>query len=82
MKKENKMKTRMENKIAISVGEAAEMIGISRTKMYEIIKRKDVDFVVELDGRRLIMIKKFEEWLERQAGVYSGDISVGKYKKP
>ena len=53
-------------KIALSVPEAAEMIGISKTKMYELIKRSDCDFSVMLGGRRLISRAKLEAWLDRQ----------------
>ena len=58
------MKT--ENKIAISVQEAADMLGVSKTKMYELIKRSDCDFSVMLGRRRLISRAKLEAWLDRQ----------------
>lgn len=58
----------MTEQIAMSVTDAAKAIGIGKTKMYEIIRRDDADFVFELDGRRLISRAKLEEWVNRQCG--------------
>ena len=54
------------NKIALSAEEAADMLGISRTKLYEIIKQKDCDFTFMIGGRRLISKAKLEAWVDRQ----------------
>ncbi len=56
----------MNEKIALRVTEAAELIGISKSKMYEIINREDCDFAFMLGGRRLISRSKLEAWIERQ----------------
>ena len=56
----------MENSIALSVPEGARLIGISKTKMYEIIKRDDCDFAFMLGGRRLINRAKLEAWIDHQ----------------
>ncbi len=53
-------------KICLSAAEAAEALGISRTKMYELMKREDCDFVVRLGGRTLISREKLESWVLRQ----------------
>ena len=53
-------------RIALSVQEAAAMLGVSKTKMYELIKRQDCDFAVMLGGRRLISRAKLEAWIDRQ----------------
>lgn len=53
-------------KIALSVPEAAALIGVSKTKMYELLKRSDCDFSVVLGGRRLISRAKLEAWIDRQ----------------
>lgn len=53
-------------KIALSVVESAALIGVSKTKMYEIIRREDCDFVFMLGGRRLISRAKLEAWIDRQ----------------
>ena len=56
----------MDEKIALSVTEAAEMIGVSKSTMYEIVRREDCDFAFMLGGRRLISRAKLEAWIARQ----------------
>ena len=56
----------MADRITLSAAEAAETLGISKTKMYEIMKQPDVDFSFMLGGRRLINRAKLEEWIDRQ----------------
>ena len=63
----------MTDRIALSATEAAALIGVSKTKMYELMKRKDCDFAFMLGGRRLISRSKFEAWIERQAGSSQND---------
>lgn len=58
----------MDERIALSVSEAAALIGISKSKMYELIKRSDCDFSVMLGGRRLISRAKLQEWFDNQTG--------------
>ena len=53
-------------RIALSASEAADMIGISKSKMYELIKSEDCDFAFMLGGRRLINRSKLEAWIDRQ----------------
>lgn len=53
-------------KIALSVSEAAALIGVSKTTMYELLKRSDCDFSVLLGGRRLVSRAKLEAWIDRQ----------------
>ncbi len=55
------------DRIAVSAMEAATLIGVSKTKMYELMKREDCDFAFLLGGRRLISRSKLEAWIERQA---------------
>lgn len=56
----------MNERIALSVSEAAQLIGVSKTKMYELIRQDDSDFAFMLGGRRLISRSKLEAWVERQ----------------
>ena len=56
----------MNDRITLSAAEAAETLGISKTKMYEIMKRSDCDFSFMLGGRRLINRSKLEAWIDRQ----------------
>lgn len=54
-------------KLALSVTEAAELIGVSRPFFYELMRRDDFDAVVQLGRRKVISRSKLEEWLRRQA---------------
>lgn len=56
----------MNDRIALSVSEAAAMIGVSKSKMYEVINRNDCDFAFMLGGRRLISRARLEAWIDRQ----------------
>ena len=53
--------------IALSVADAAKLIGISKSKMYELVKSSDCDFAFMLGGRRLISRSRLEAWIDRQA---------------
>ena len=54
-------------KIALSVSEAAQLLGISRPTMYSIIRRKDFDAAFKVGSRTLISRAKLETWAERKA---------------
>ena len=56
----------MDEKIALSVTDAAALIGVSKSTMYEIVKSESCDFAFMLGGRRLISRAKLEAWIERQ----------------
>ena len=56
----------MSDRITLSAAEAAETLGISKTKMYELMKRSDCDFSLMLGGRRLINRSRLEAWIDRQ----------------
>ena len=62
----------MSDRITLSAAEAAETLGISKTKMYELINREDCDFAFMLGGRRLISRSKLEAWVERQTEAKAG----------
>ena len=53
-------------KLTYSVAEAAEALGVSKSKMYEIIKIKGFPVIV-VGNRRLIPIKSLERWIDEQA---------------
>ena len=59
----------MGDRITLSAAEAATLLGISKTKLYEIMRREDCDFAFMLGGRRLISRTKLEAWVERQTEV-------------
>ena len=56
----------IDERIALSVPEAAALIGVSKTTMYQIMKRNDVDFALQLGGRRLVSRSKLSAWIDRQ----------------
>lgn len=56
-----------ENKITVSVEEMAEMLGISRSVAYQIIKEKDFPVVRVSERRLIIPVKSLEKWLEARA---------------
>ena len=54
-------------KMAISVAEFADLIGVSKPKAYEIIRRNDFHGVFKIDKRTLISVPRALEWIEEQA---------------
>lgn len=56
----------MSERITLSPEEAAEALGVSKAKMYEIMKRSDCDFTFKLGGRRLINRAKLVAWIDHQ----------------
>jgi excisionase family DNA binding protein len=56
-----------DKKITVSVEEMAEMLGISRSVAYQIIKEKDFPVVRVSERRLIIPVKSLEKWLEARA---------------
>ena len=56
-----------DTRIAMSIPEAAKMLGIGKSKMYELIKQEDCDFLVKIGKRTLVSRARLEAWLDRQA---------------
>ncbi len=54
-------------KIALSVTEAAELLGVSRPTMYQIVRRTDFNAAFKVGTRTLISRSGLEEWTKRQA---------------
>jgi excisionase family DNA binding protein len=52
----------MAEKMALSVTEAAEALGISRRSLYNLIKLDGFP-VLELGGRRVIPVDLLQEWM-------------------
>lgn len=52
----------MKNKAAMSVGELAEQLGISKPKAYELANRRDFPSI-KIGKRIIIPVHAFEEWL-------------------
>lgn len=55
-------------KLALSVAEAAALLGVSRPKMYEVIRREDFTAAFKIGTRTLISRAGLEAWIEAQAG--------------
>lgn len=53
-------------KKTLTVPEAAEVVGISRAKMYELVKVEGFPTIM-IGNRILVSAKGLEEWLEAQA---------------
>ena len=56
-----------ENKMTVSVEEMAEMLGISRSVAYQLIKERDFPVVRVSERRLIIPVKSLEKWLEERA---------------
>ena len=55
-------------KLALSVAEAAALLGVSRPTMYELTRREDFTAAFKLGKRTLISRSGLESWIEEQAG--------------
>ena len=55
-------------KLTYSVPEAAEVLGVSTSNMYQIIKMQGFPVIV-LGKRRLIPVKSLEKWIEDKATI-------------
>lgn len=55
-------------KSTYTVAEAAEVLGISTSKMYQVIRMKGFPVIV-LGKRRIIPIKSLDKWMEEMAAV-------------
>lgn len=53
----------MNDKITYSINEAAEALGIGRTKLYSLIKEDSLP-VIKIGGRTLIQKSALDEWLK------------------
>lgn len=56
-----------EKKIAVSVSEAAQLLGLSRPTVYKLIHRGDFP-VMRIGSRTLVHREKLEEWAAAQTG--------------
>ena len=53
-------------KLTCSIPEAAEMLGISKSKMYPLARSKDFP-VITVGKRMIVSVKGLERWVEKQA---------------
>ena len=52
--------------LTLSVPEAAQIVGVSQSKMYEIVKIKGFP-TIQIGRRLLVSAKGLERWIEEQA---------------
>ena len=55
-------------RIAVSPPEAARMLGISKPKLYEVMRQENFP-AFKLGGRTLISVDGLRQWVADQAGV-------------
>ena len=55
-----------EDKPTMTVKEAAAVMGLSVTAMYDITERQDFDALIRLKRKKVILTDKFFAWLIRQ----------------
>lgn len=53
-------------RLAVSPAEAARMLGVGRTMLYELLADKQFASI-KLGARRLIRVSDLEDWLARQS---------------
>lgn len=53
-------------KLTLSVPEAAQIVGVSQSKMYEIVKIKGFP-TIQIGRRLLVSANGLERWIEEQA---------------
>lgn len=63
----------MENKMLLSISEAAVVLGISRPSIYRLIHADDGFPIIRVGGRVLIPVKQLREWLDEQVSIKGGD---------
>ena len=55
-------------KLALSMTEAAALLGVSRPTMYELARREDFDAAFHVGRRTLVSRSRLAAWVERQCG--------------
>ena len=59
--------------IAVRSGTAAQMLGISRPKAYELAAREDFHGAFKFGGCTLFSVEALKEWVRRQCGEGSAE---------
>ena len=55
------------HKMTVTVEEMAELIGVSRSVAYQLVKEKDFPVIRVSERRLIIPLKSLETWLETRA---------------
>ena len=56
----------VQNKLAVSVAEMAELLSVSRPTAYEIIRRSDFHGAFKSGRRTLVSVAGIQEWIKKQ----------------
>lgn len=59
----------MAEKLAVSVAEMAEMIGVSKPIAYEICRRNDFNGMFKIGKRTLVSVDRLREWIDKQVDI-------------
>jgi excisionase family DNA binding protein len=57
----------MQEKPVLTVAEVAEMLGVSKPTVYDLVEREDFNALIRIGRWKLILRHKFIEWLEKEA---------------
>lgn len=63
-----KSETQATDKLAISVSEAAVLLGVSRPTMYHILARSDCFAGFKVGTRTLVSVAALRDWVSSQTG--------------
>ncbi len=65
----DKLETRVQHEpIAVRSSEAAELLGVSRPKIYELAAREDFKGAFKFGGCTLFSVEALREWVRAQCG--------------
>ena len=65
-----RMDARLGRPVAVSVADAAQMLGLGATKFRQLLKRREVSSFL-VDRRRLVRVQELEDWALRQSAPVS-----------
>lgn len=57
-----------ENKLAVSISEAAELLSVSRPTIYRLLHQTDFPVAFKVGGRTLISVESLQAWVKSQTG--------------
>lgn len=57
----------MEERLAISIPEAAKLIGISKARMYEVARSADFP-CIQVGCRKLVSVSGLRAWVKKKSG--------------
>jgi excisionase family DNA binding protein len=61
-----------QERVLLRVSEAAERLGISRTKAYELAARNELPGVMRVGGSIRVNVRRLDEWIEAESTTRPG----------